>query len=70
MKLRALPTWILTNAITPFLCKGHPWRWRWFQLDDWHAGQTELCRKFDYALWWSGAYSLAVLIIVLIILSS
>ena len=50
-KLYALPTWAITNIITPFLPREHPWRMRWFELADWAEKQTDLCRSFDFVFW-------------------
>lgn len=48
----AVPTWAMTNALTPFLSKSHPWRGRWFPLADWHRYRTDETRFYDFALWW------------------
>lgn len=51
MKLFALPTWALTNALNPFLLpRGHPWR-RWWTLEEWSSGQSPLCILFDWVFW-------------------
>lgn len=52
-KWLALPTWLLTNLMTPFMKKSHPWHRRYFTLEDWAAGETPMCRETDIGLWLS-----------------
>lgn len=47
----ALPTWMITNSITPFLPESHPWCGRRFGLATWAAKETVLCRAFDAVAW-------------------
>lgn len=49
--LYAIPTWVITNAATPFLPRKHPWRWRWFELHDWARSRTPFCSAYDSVLW-------------------
>lgn len=49
--LVAIPTWIFTRLLNPFLPATHPWHGRRFTLQDWATNQTALCRIFDWALW-------------------
>lgn len=49
--LSSWPTWVMTNAMSPFLPKAHPWKNKWFTLRDWHQNQTPLCRSFDMLGW-------------------
>ena len=51
MLLWAIPTWLLTKALTPFLPKEHSWKYRRFSLRDWAYGRTELTEKFDSVGW-------------------
>jgi len=62
-RLRALPTWALTNAFTGsrLVPEKHPWHGRWFTLPEWYRGQTPECRMFDWCLWWSLLCLLVVL---------
>ena len=48
---RSLPTWFITNCITPFLPHTHLWAGRKFTLKEWAEGQTDLCIAFDYYFW-------------------
>lgn len=50
-RILLFPTWYLVNAVAPFLPKGHPWRGRWFTMEEWDHGATELTRGFSLALW-------------------
>lgn len=47
----AIPTWIVTNAIAPFLPKGHPWRGRYFTLNDRAENATEFTLKIGFYVW-------------------
>lgn len=47
----AIPTWVFTRMLVPFLPVAHPWYGRRFTLEDWASHQTTLCRTFDFALW-------------------
>lgn len=49
--LVAIPTWIITRLLAPFLSKKHPWYGRRFTLEDWAIHETPLCRMFDFTLW-------------------
>lgn len=61
-RLTCLPTWVITNASTMVLPKGHPWRGKWFTLADWHEHRSDFCRFFDMTLW----IKLVSLIIILL----
>jgi hypothetical protein len=52
-RIHAAPTWLITNAFTgaKLLPKSHPWRGKWFTLEDWHKCRTEVCWVFDTAFW-------------------
>ncbi len=50
-KWMSLPTWLLTNLVTPFMPKGHPWHRRYFTLEDWAECQTPMCQEYDFGLW-------------------
>lgn len=49
--LWALPTWFMTNLMSPFLPRGHPWRGRWFRLREWYNGRQPLAVVFDSLFW-------------------
>lgn len=53
----ALPTWFLVRCALPYFREDHPWRLRprFFTLDEWAAGQTPLCRAFDFVFWLLGS---------------
>ena len=48
----ALPTWLLLGTMRHFMREDHPWKHRWFTLQDWYNGQTPSCRQFDWVFWW------------------
>lgn len=50
-KYWGLPTWIMFRVYRRLLPKGHAWRHRRFTLEDWVAGETDLCRGFDLVFW-------------------
>ena len=50
-KLIALPTWVMTMIMIPFLPKTHPWHCRHFTLEDWYVNATPDCRQFDLTGW-------------------
>lgn len=60
--LRALPTWLVTLVMLPFLPKTHPWHGRRFTLYDWYEHQTPLCRDFDFVMWINGVILALVLL--------
>jgi len=49
--IASLPTWIMTNAMTPFMPSTHPWKWRWFTLSEWAVSRTPLTILFDTLAW-------------------
>ena len=55
--LWALPTWLITNLLSPVLPKDHPWKGRWFPLYDWAIKRTPLTEQFDLVLWVSGLFA-------------
>lgn len=50
-KWLALPTWLLTRGLLPFMPKDHPWKGHAFTLEEWAHGQTKACRQFDHCFW-------------------
>lgn len=59
-KLAGLPTWVLMNAAMTFAPSDHPWKRKWFSLEDWTKGRSDLCKKYDLVFWMHG-FSFAVL---------
>jgi len=48
-KFNALPTWLLTCLIRPFLPETHSLKMP-ISLHHWHAGRSDLCVTFDILL--------------------
>ena len=58
MKWLSFPTWFLTLLMGPLLPKTHPWKGRYFPMQDWADCQTPLCKQLDWGLWISGAVAI------------
>ena len=57
----ALPTWMMTKAVCPFLPRKHPWKDRKFSLREWSDGRTLLCKALDLLFWVGWAAELGLL---------
>ena len=51
MSVTSLPTWFLFSVVQPYLSKDYIWYNKEIILQDWHDGQTNLCKLFDWVLW-------------------
>jgi hypothetical protein len=50
-KYHALPTYVVTRLMLPLCKKEHPWRrGKFYSLQQWHDGQSDLARHFDVGL--------------------